>query len=310
MKKTITRALAGAALASLWTLSAQAAEEIKPVKLPLETQHKLGFVVQPLLAATRTATIPGFARVLDPSPLAQLDSDIQTAQAAAAASAAQAARSKILNADDQAISTKALQAAQAQASADASRLALLRRRVGLEWGEGLARMSDRQRGVLVADLAAGRAALVRIDTASGQGQAGLRGVDIDFGSLGLFHGAVLGAARAADPRLMSPGLIARIGGKNAGLLSNGLAAPVKLTASGPVRGVVAPRGALLRSGGETWLYVRTAQESFLRKPVERGIVDPGGLFVPAGFRPGEQVVTAGSAALFAAETNVGEAGGD
>jgi hypothetical protein len=306
--KTLTAGLA-LALAGLWGIAAQAAEEVKPVKLPVETQRKLGFRVEPLLAATRVATVAGYAKVLDPGPLAQLDSDIQMAAAAAAASAAEAARAKTLNADDQAVSTKVLQAAQAQARGDAARLTLLRRRVGLEWGEGLARMSDAQRAALVADLAAGRAALVRIDTASGQGQAGLHAIDIDFGALGRFHGTVLGSARAADPRLMSPGLIARIGGRNASILSSGLSAPVKLTASGPVKGVVAPRAALLRSGGATWVYVRTAEESFQRKPVESGQADPAGLFVATGFKPGEQVVTTGSSALFAAETNVGEAGG-
>jgi hypothetical protein len=308
--KTLTRTLAGAALAALWVLAAQAQNEVKPVKLPLATQRKLGFVIQPLKAAVRTASIAGFAKVLDPGPLAQLDADIQSAQAAATASAAEAARSRALNADDQAVSTKAMQAAEAQARGDAAKLALLRRRVGLEWGDGLARMSDRQRGALVADLAGGRAALVRIDTSSGQGQAGLRGVALEFGALGVFRGVVLGSARAGDPRLMSPGLIARIGGANAVLLSTGLSAPVRLSASGPIRGVIAPRAALLRSGGETWVYIRTAEDSFVRKPVAHGMVDPGGLFVSSGFKPGEAVVTKGSAALFAAETNVGEAGGD
>jgi hypothetical protein len=305
--KTLTAALA---LASLWALSAQAADEIKPVKLPVGTQRKLGLAVQPLTAATHAAAISGFARVLDPSPLAQLDSDIQQAQAAASASAAEAARAKGLNADDQAVSTKVLQAAEAQARADTAKLRLLRRRLGLEWGARFAAMPDRDRATLIDQLAGGRAALARIDTASGEGQAGLRGVDIDFGPLGLFHGEVLGAARAADPRLMSPGLIVKIAGAKAGTLSSGLSAQVKLTASAPVRGVVAPRAALLRSGGETWVYVRTAAESFQRKPVEDGAAVPAGLFVSSGLKPGEQVVTTGAAALFAAETNVGEAGGD
>jgi hypothetical protein len=306
----LKRALTGAVLAGLWCAAVQAAEALKPVKLPVATQRKLGFRVQPLLAATRVATVAGYVKVLDPGPLALLDSDIQAAAAAAAASAAEAARTRTLNADDQAVSTKVMQAAQAQARGDAARLALLRRRVGLEWGAGLARMSDAQRAALVADLAAGRAALVRIDTASGQGQAGLRAIDIDFGTLGQFHGAGVGPARAADPRLMSPGLIARIGGANASVLSSGLSTPVRLTASGPVKGVVAPRAALLRSGGATWVYIRTSEESFQRKPVEGGQADPAGLFVATGLRPGEQVVTTGSAALFAAETNVGEVGGD
>ena len=302
MNSLMRMAMAGAALAALMAGPALAETEVKPVKLAVEIQHKLGLAVQPLAAAVRVATLSGYAKVLDPSPLAQLDSDIQTAAAAASASAAEAARSKALNADDQAVSVKALQAAESQARGDASKLALLRRRLGLEWGAGIAKMSDRQREALIGDLAAGRAALVRIDTSTGQGQAGLRTVDIDFGPLGVFHGTVLGSARAADARLMSPGLIARVGGKNAGLLSNGLSAPVTLTASGPVKGVVAPRAALLRSGGETWVYVRTAEESFVRKPVEGGRPERDGLFTSIGLKPGEQVVTAGAAQLFAAET--------
>ena len=46
----------------------------------------------------------------------------------------------------------------------------------------------------------------------------------------------------------------------------------------------------------------------LRREVEDGRNDPSGLFAPAGFKPGEQVVTQGAAALFAAETNVAEDG--
>ena len=290
--------------------AARAAEEVKPVKLAAETQVKLGLTVQKLAGATRSASINGFAKVLDAGPLAQLDSDLQAAEAASAASGAEAARSKTLNADDQAVSAKALQAAEAQARADASKLALLRRRVGLEWGEGVARLSDHQRAALIADIASGKAALVRIDTASGQGQAGLKSAEIDLGPLGVAHAVVLGVARAADPRLQSPGLIAKVSGPAARNLSAGLSAPVKLTTSGPVHGVVAPREALLRSDGKTWIYVQTAAEQFIRKPVEDATPDQAGLFTATGFHPGEPAVIKGAAALFAAETNVGEAAGD
>jgi hypothetical protein len=282
----------------------------KPVTLAAETQHKLGLTTQPLAAATRADTQAGYVKVLDPGPLAQLDSDIVGAEAAAAASAAEAARSRTLNAADQAVSTKAMQAAEAQARTDASKLALLRRRVGLEWGAGVARLSGRQRGALLAEIAAGKAALVRIDTASGQGLAGLRGLDIDLGAMGRVHAVVLGAARAADIRLLSSGLIAKASGPKAGALSVGLSLPVTLAVSGPVTGVVAPRAALVRSQGKTWVYVRTAAETFVRKPVEDGRAEAGGLFAAAGFKPGEAVVTRGAAALFAAETNAGEDGGD
>jgi hypothetical protein len=283
---------------------------VKPVKLPAEIQAKLGLTVQPLLAKTSAATVAGFARVLDPGPLAQLDSDIAAAEAAVEASVAEAKRSAALNADGQAVAAKQVEATRAQARADQSKLNFLRRRIGLEWGEALARMSGAQRGRLLAEIATGKAALVRLDAASGEGLKGLKSVDIDLGALGRVHAAVLGPARAADPKLLSPGLLAVARGPNAASLSVGLAVPVKLSAAGPVSGVVAPSTALLRSQGKTWVYVRTAPESFLRKEVDEGRPDPGGLFVAEGFKAGEPVVTHGAAMLFAAETNVGEGAGD
>jgi hypothetical protein len=290
--------------------AADADEAVKPVKLPAAIQAKLGLKSEPLMAKTEAATLSGFVKVLDPGPLAQLDSDIAAADAAAEASQAEFARSQALNKDGQAVAAKQVEAARALARADAVKLALLRRRLGLEWGDGVARMSPRRRGQLLADIAAGRAALVRIDTPSGEGLAGLRTVELDLGPLGKVRAKVLGTARAADPRLLSPGLIATARGPGVRSLSVGLSAPVKLTASAPVKGVVAPRAALLRSQGKTWVYVRTGPETFLRKAVEDGRSDAQGLFTPAGLEAGEQVVTQGAAALFAAETNVSEDEGD
>jgi hypothetical protein len=283
---------------------------VKAVKLAVETQHKLGLATQTLQAASRSASVAGFARVLDPGPLVQLDADIQAAQAAAVASSAEARRARALNASGQALSAKALEAAIAQADADAAKLTLLRRRLNLEWGDGVARLSAGGREGLLADIAAGKAALVRIDTPSGQGLAGLHAVTIDLGPLGVAHARVLGAARTADPHLMSPGLIAEASGPNTASLAIGLATPVKLTASVPITGVVAPQAALLRSQGQTWVYIRTGADTFQREPVQGARPDPMGLFVPQGLKPGQQVVTHGAAALFSAETNVGEEGDD
>jgi hypothetical protein len=306
MAALLTSALALGAAGAAWADADDAAA--KPVKLASVTQAKLGLKSEPLRAKASAATVSGYVKVLDPGPLAQLDSDIDAADAAAQASAAELARSAALNKDGAVVATKTVEAARAQARADASKLALLRRRLGLEWGEGLARMSAGQRAQLLSDIAAGKAALVRLDTPSGEGLAGMKSVDLDLGPLGAVRATVLGAARAADPRLISPGLFAIARGPGARSLTVGLSAPVKLAVSASVTGVVAPRAALLRSKGKTWVYVRTGGETFLRKEVEDARGDPSGLFVPAGFKPGEQVVTQGAAALFAAETNVSEEG--
>lgn len=276
------------------------------LKIDAATQKRLAIVTAPLAAANRTASVKGFARALDAVPLATLDADIVTAASALAASQAEATRTRALNAADQTVSKKAAEAAAAQARSDAAKLALLRRRLGLEWGPSLQAFSDARRGRLIADLAAGRATLVRIDAASGL--ASLRGTAaIDLGGPQLAHAAILGPARVGDPRLQSTGLLALVSGPQAMSLGVGTVAPATLSIGSGARGVMIPRTALLRTAGQTFAYVRRDTGSFERRPVVGGVSDPGGLFAPSGFRQGEAVVVKGAAQLFAAETPSQEA---
>lgn len=298
-----TRALA-VALALALAAPALAAGTV--LKINAATQKRLAIVTAPLAAANRTASVKGFARALDAVPLATLDTDIATAVSALSASQAEAARTRTLNAADQTVSKKVAEAAAAQARADAAKLGLLRRRLGLEWGPSLQAMSDPRRGKLVADLAAGRATLVRIDAASGLST--LRGTAmIDLGGGQVAHAAILGPARVGDPRLQSTGLLALVSGPQAMALGVGAVAPASLATGGGTSGVMIPRTALLRTAGQTFAYVRRDAGSFERRPVAGGLPDPAGLFAPSGFRPGEAVVVKGAAQLFAAESPSQEA---
>jgi hypothetical protein len=271
------------------------------LKIDAPTQHRLGVVTAPLASLRKVASVSGFARAVDPVPLATLDSDIATAVSALNASQAEAVRTRTLNAEDQTVSKRVAETAGAQARADSAKLALLRRRLGLEWGPSLQAMSDALRGRLIGDIAAGRAALVRIDAASGlshlQGTATL-----DLGPGGTARAVILGPARVGDPRLQSTGLLALVTGPQAMRLGSGTVAPASLAAGAEVTGVLVPRVALLRTAGQTFAYVRRDAGSFERRPVVGGVPDPAGLFVSGGFRPGEQVVVKGAAQLFAAET--------
>ena len=134
------------ALLALALLVAPLAAQAEPaIKLDPAAQKRIGVVVAPLAAAHRSGAATGFARVLDVSPLATLDADLATAAAAAAASSAEAARTQALAAEDATVSRKAAEAARAQARADAIKLALLRRRVALEWGPAFAADARRAR---------------------------------------------------------------------------------------------------------------------------------------------------------------------
>jgi hypothetical protein len=297
---TTSMRLAGLALSLALAFPALAATAVV-LKIDGATQQRLGIATAPLAATRKAASVTGFARTLDPAPLATLDSDIASAVAALNASQPEAARTRSLDAADHTVSTKAAEAAAAQARADAAKLVLLRRRLGLEWGPSLQALSDARRGRLIADLAAGRAALVRIDSAGGLAQ--FRGsATIDLGGAGVAHAAILGPARVGDPRLQSTGLLALVTGPQAIRMGAGTIAPATLATGAGAIGVVIPRSALLRTGGQTFAYIRRDAGSFDRRPIAGGLADPAGLFVAGGFRPGEMVVIRGAAQLFAAET--------
>jgi hypothetical protein len=287
------------------TTSAAAATNVA-LKMDPQTQQRLGVVTAPLTAVRRTSNISGFARSLDAGPLALLDSDISAAAAALMASQAEASRTRDLHAADQTVSQKVAQAAAAQARADAAKLQMLRRRLGLEWGPSLAALSDTRRGQLIADIAAGHASLVRIDAPGGLGQ--FRGAaSIDLGAAGMAKAEILGPARVGDPRLMSTGLLALVRGPHALQFAFGAVAPARAAAGAEMVGVIIPRTALLRTAGQTFAYVRRDSASFERRAVVGGATDPAGLFVTSGFKPGDQVVTKGAAQLFAAETPAAKA---
>ncbi len=277
-----------------WAGVVQAAE----VQVDAATQKRFGVTTAPLAAARRQAVATGFARVLDPVPLATLDGDLVTAATAAAASRAEAARTKTLAAADATVSLKVAQAAQAQASADLAKLVLLRRRVGLEWGPAFA--NDASRSRLIAELVAGRTVLVRIDAPAGTG--GAHGARMQLSGGEMVDVAILGVARTADPRVQTGGLIGVVRGPVAARLGVGMSAPVTLSGAAGGAGVLVPRSALIRTAGQTFAYVRKDATHFERRALVAPTSQPEGLFSASGFAPGEPVVVSGASALLAAET--------
>lgn len=274
------------------------------VTLDPQAQARIGVRTQTLKSERRSAQIDAFAKVLDPGPLAQLETDLESAEASAAASAAEAKRTQALNASGSAVAAKDAEAAEAQAKNDAQHVLILRQRLGLEWGPGVQRMSDTRRRELIRALSSGQAALVHIDSPSNEGQAEARSVEIDIGD-GQAHGELLGAARVAEPRLSSSGLIVEVRGKSAVLLSVGLvqSAHINTPASSP--GVVIPRSAVIRFNGSDWAYVRHGAQGFERRQLDSPQVGDSGLFVTKGFSAGDELVVQGAAELFGAEQNQG-----
>jgi hypothetical protein len=263
-------------------------------------QTRLGVAIRKLVATRHSTETDAFAKVLDPEPLVQLDSDLVTAEAAATASAAEAARSRALNSQGAAVSAKDTEAAVAQARQDALKVDILRQRLGLEWGPGIARLGEAARGRLVRGLSAGTIALVHVDTHNNQGQGGARFVKVDIGDDSA-RGRVIGPARAAEPRLQSSGLIVEVDGRYAILLSVGLTQSAHIESTTAETGVMIPREAVIRYRGLAWAYVRAGGSTFERRLIDRPAPEADGFFVAHGFAGGDEVVVGGATALFAAE---------
>jgi hypothetical protein len=280
-------------------LAGAAAEAPPTAKMPAAAQQRIAMRTAPLAAATYAPSIAGYARVIDAVPLATLDSDLSAAIAAAAASQAEATRARTLNAEEQMVATKAAEAAVATARADQARLRLLRTRLGLEWGPGVANLSDGQRAGLIRALASGSAALLRIDASTPT--AGGGSVPIDLGPLGVARARILGPARSADARLQSAGRLALVSGAQAQALSVGLVVPVQLPAGASRTGVIAPNAAVLRAEGSSWVYVKTGADTYERRELVQPAPVDGGLFVASGLSAGQVVVISGASALYAAE---------
>jgi hypothetical protein len=270
------------------------------VAISTDTQRRLGIGVVSLSPVERKTQIAGFAKVLDPGPLAQLCSDLFAGEAAAAASHAEARRAIALHRADANMSAKDMEAAVAQAKSDETKRLLLRQRLGLEWGPGVTRLKDAQLRALAQALANGSAALVHVDTPSNEGQKEARTVQIDIGTDSV-RGIVLGPARVAEPRLSSSGLLVEVRGPSSLRLSVGLTQSAHIDTGTNVKGFLLPRESLVRFRGATWAYVKNGPRRFQRRLVRDGIPEEGGLFVPEGFSAGEQVVVGGSAMLFAVE---------
>lgn len=283
-----------------WAILAGAQGHAATVDLSPAAQQRLGVTTQRLAATRRAAEIDAFAKVLDPGPLVQADSDLRTAEAAAAASAAEARRASALHGQNGEVSAKDTEAAVAQARSDALHVQLLRHQLALAWGPGVGDLTSRQREALVRGLSAGAIALVHVDTHNNQGQAGARSVRVDIGD-GSVTGRVIGPARAAEPRLQSSGLIVEVVGKQAIRLAVGLTQSAHIAMASQESGVIAPRSAIIRYEGSDWVYVRDGAGRFERRLLPDPIPGPDGYFAAHGVAAGEEVVVQGAAALFALE---------
>ena len=256
-----------------------------------------------IAAAEFTPKLQGFGIVVRFDELAQTESEVETAEAAARQSASALARARKLNVAHFA-SGEALDAAKKQAETDEALLALAKRKESVAYGRGAPWKTPAERRKIFDSLAKGEKTLVRVTFASDgmpvdpPGSISVRRLVNRQAQVEIKSEMVWDAP--ADASMPGRSLFVLMPG---GALAEGERLLAFADSGARLSGVLIPETAIVMSDGKIWCYVAETNGSFGRRPVDTTRALPGGYFAGDGFRVGEAVVTQGQSLLLAYEMN-------
>lgn len=271
------------------------------LKLDQETQAHAGIKVAELKPAQLRPEVKGYGRVLDPAPIAAIMTEYNSAQAALEVSRQEYERVKKLNAMDQNVSTRTLQAAEAAARHDQILADAAAQKLAATLGPGVARRKDCK--AMLEGLIALAQFVVRIDLPASESlEEAPKAARISSlqSSEKLLEAKYLGRATTVDTQMQGQSFLFLT---QAGLsLAPGAFVTGYLQVPGePAAGVIVPRAALLRHEGEVFVYVQTGEQLFERKEIELEHPVEEGWFVREGLKANDKIVIAGAQQLLSEE---------
>ena len=277
------------------------------LKLEKERQEHIGLQTAPLQAAQLRPELKAYGQVLDPTPYATSLIEHLSAQTALQASSNEYQRVKVLYAQDQNVSTRVLETAEATMKRDSLLLAAAKTKLALALGETLSSQSNLQ--PFVESLVALQHGLVRIDLPMGESLP----APPDAARIAVLGGEerpiaarFLGAAPLASAQTQGQGLLFLL---ETNPPPPGTAVVGWLPRGGALqKGVLVPRAAVVRHAGGAFVYVQSGDDAFQRKQIELAHPLDNGFFLQEGLGSQDRVVIAGAQQLLSAELNVSEAG--
>lgn len=257
------------------------------------------------LAQTNLAPeIKAYGKVVDPSALAALLAERESARAAFEASKSELDRLEALFQQDRNVSVRAVQAARSGTTRDEMLLRSTEDRLKVIWGRTIAGQTNLNE--LADRLVKQEQALIRIDLPLGTtpSNAVIREARILSAAAPErpARGTFLGSAGSGDPLSLGRSLFFLAQNQSADFVPGMAVTAYCLTANeGGRAGYLIPRAALLRAQGENWIYCQEGDLVFHRQVVDlRFPVEEGWL---AAVEPGidGEVVLSGAQQLYSAE---------
>jgi hypothetical protein len=271
-----------------------------PLHVTPAEQAKAGFVVATPTAVELQPETKAYGRVLDPTPLVNLLTDVETAQATLTASQKEFSRLQKLHAEDDNVSAQALEAAEAALKRDRAQVASARARLVAAWGPALVGRSDLR--ALVSAFVDQKAAVARLDVppeeASSPPPSGVRCKPL-VGEAAPRAAELLGVAPTADPQVQGAAYLVLLREQPP---PPGTALIAYLAHEGPAqKTLTVPRSAIVYHEGSAWVYVLGEKDTFERRRVELGRALPDSFTVTAGVAENDRVLTTGTQQLLSNE---------
>jgi len=279
----------------------EAKEEEPGITLTEEQSEGLGLQTAKLASASFRGQLTGYGMVMTFDTIAQSDADSASAEAAAAQSQAAAARARDLSTgEDAAVSRETYEAATAKAATDQAAVLLARRKADAAFGPDAPWRTSAQRTAILARLQSGKSVLLKVTFPIGATVAPQRFTVSRMGvnGKGWNTGTVWNAP--ADAAIPGRSLFALVDGSD---LAQGERVIATIPTGAPQAGVLVPRSALIMGESDSWAYLKTGENTYVRSRIDTSHPDGDGYFVNGGFSPGQEVVTAGAGQLYAREVN-------
>jgi len=283
------------------------------ISLDAQTQAREGIQVAPVTETSMRTQLHGTALLLPVTALATLRNSyvaaaakLQRAQVDVDLSRQQYERIKTLYEQNQNMSLKAMQDAQAvyrnqqaQLNADEADAKLQLDVVGQQWGATIKRWVASSNPVLEAVLEQ-RYFLAQVVFPPGEVAEPPAALSLMSPGNQLVRARLVSPLPQVNPQIQGISFI-YLAPSHAGMAA-GMNLAVLLPVGQPLRGSVVPASAVVWWQGKAWAYQATSPGGFTRREVPTGNPVRGGYFVPgATFAPGTKLVTAGAQALLSEE---------
>lgn len=271
------------------------------VNLDETTLKLIGLETAVLAAATLSRELKCYGRLVDSSPLVGLLSSLASARASLDASGKDYQRVKALFTQGENASARALEAAEAATRRDQIAVQTAEAQLVAAWGKSVADQPDLV--AFVQSLATLQSVLVRLDLPAGELTAETpMGVRLILpGGRQPVRAGFLGRAVMTDPLVQGQGFLFVLTNTET-RLSPGLAITGFLEMPGePLRGVIIPEAAVVRTAERAWVYVQTSGSNFVRREISQEHPVEKGWFLTEGLRPTDRVVTTGAQTLLSEE---------